>query len=944
MEFANQLRSILDGQKKQCDYLESCISDIENVDYINENERLNKEVAHYKVLIEQHEETIQKLEQENLFMKQQFFARVYQQRNEGIRQSHQAESELLNREENAVVRRLAAHNSEMRQRLASLRVQLDAQGEPAKHLLSRVAELEQQTGLFMNQASMQIKTGFDDLNKNSAEVHEAIAQEPVSINQLQETLRRNSMELKFGTRIPVIIGIFLILMGVVFGLRYTYEYVEDPRATGALAYLLGICFMVVSEFMNRRQKTPFTIGICAGGISFLFATTAVSYFNLKILSIPVALIICVAIAALSLLQSYRYNNQLIAIFALIGGYLPMMALYNQSTVMIVSAMIYFTILNLFVLLIALSRKWQVLKYFSLGLCYISTALILNFRNFNSFSAGIIYVMANLLLYLVIILIYPIKRQQPLKISDTVLLGLNALCNAGLLFMLLGQYDYNALNGVITLVFCVIYFALARLISVAVREDSGTRVLFHITSLAFLVATIPLLLEPELISIGWLCEGTALWVCGILFGRKGYRRAGQAACLLCAFALVETTALFPDSAMDFWASGVSLISAFAILGATYYKHNNESDYWATINGSFMKAFQFATLAYSLLYTTLLCSYIMDSVPFASWQWRDFVSVLIIACIPHVLILIYRQLPIFKGTSFQVLSHIFYGLGFFLIIIANSIFIPTEKNLSWLIAILALIFVDVISVVVLHMWLGKISNPRNSQNEVQLLLTCLYSLVICIELFVVQVDISFSSMILSFILMAWALVLVILGFMHQYTFMRRCGLALSLISVSKLFIVDLYFLETIYRVISYFVFGAVFIAIAYIYQNFSRKLAPSALNDITPLSPSEIPAEHMGPTAINSAMVSPSGAPPTPIVPPYQTKGNVQPHHSASPPPPSSAAPTPPTAPPYHTGGNAQPYHSVSPESFAKPQNPENQDKSGKSSKFNIQRPPPPPPKP
>jgi len=45
---------------------------------------------------------------------------------------------------------------------------------------------------------------------------------------------------------------------------------------------------------------------------------------------------------------------------------------------------------------------------------------------------------------------------------------------------------------------------------------------------------------------------------------------------------------------------------------------------------------------------------------------------------------------------------------------------------------------------------------------------------------------------------------------------------MLSVAKLFIIDLAFLTQGYRIVSYFVFGIILLAISFVYQYFNKKL--------------------------------------------------------------------------------------------------------------------------
>lgn len=89
-------------------------------------------------------------------------------------------------------------------------------------------------------------------------------------------------------------------------------------------------------------------------------------------------------------------------------------------------------------------------------------------------------------------------------------------------------------------------------------------------------------------------------------------------------------------------------------------------------------------------------------------------------------------------------------------------------------------------------------------------------------ITQYDLGFNNALISIIYLITALVWITFGFIRRYGFIRRFGLGLSMLSVAKLFIIDLAFLSQGYRIASYFIFGVTLIAISFIYQYFSKRI--------------------------------------------------------------------------------------------------------------------------
>jgi hypothetical protein len=99
---------------------------------------------------------------------------------------------------------------------------------------------------------------------------------------------------------------------------------------------------------------------------------------------------------------------------------------------------------------------------------------------------------------------------------------------------------------------------------------------------------------------------------------------------------------------------------------------------------------------------------------------------------------------------------------------------------------------------------------------------YFILILTQNLIIQYSLEFNNAVISIIYIATALAWITFGFIKRYVLIRRFGLALSMLSVAKLFIIDLAFLTQGYRILSYFVFGLILIAISFVYQYFSKRI--------------------------------------------------------------------------------------------------------------------------
>jgi uncharacterized membrane protein len=99
---------------------------------------------------------------------------------------------------------------------------------------------------------------------------------------------------------------------------------------------------------------------------------------------------------------------------------------------------------------------------------------------------------------------------------------------------------------------------------------------------------------------------------------------------------------------------------------------------------------------------------------------------------------------------------------------------------------------------------------------------YFVVILTQNLITQYNLSFASAAISIIYVLTALLWIVLGFVRRYSFIRLFGLGLAILSVIKLFLIDLAALTQGYRILSYFALGVTLIAISFVYQYFNKRL--------------------------------------------------------------------------------------------------------------------------
>jgi len=100
--------------------------------------------------------------------------------------------------------------------------------------------------------------------------------------------------------------------------------------------------------------------------------------------------------------------------------------------------------------------------------------------------------------------------------------------------------------------------------------------------------------------------------------------------------------------------------------------------------------------------------------------------------------------------------------------------------------------------------------------------IYALVVITQNVIVHYGIAFTNIWLSVFYIITALGWIVYGFARRHTQLRRNGLGLALITVPKVFLLDLTGLSQAQRIVSFMVMGALLVGIGYMYQFFIKRL--------------------------------------------------------------------------------------------------------------------------
>ena len=819
----NKLQNLEQNQKDLIVDYEKFINEYQSSDLIKENENLKKSVETLKKTLESLKKEHEKGVEDNQKLRSALHDQILDEKLNILKISEEKLNTYFHDSNAKYSNRLMEINEQIKSQIDDAKKfafkELDNERDSAIKELSSLYEAFREK--LKKRKEQQLLRDQDLRNRTRSEI-DILRNEEISEEVMLKRMKQNELEMKIGLSWVNKIGILLILIGVIAAFQYTYATWLNNNMKGISFYILGAVFIGAGEWFHRGKKNTFTLGLLGGGVSIWYLSTFFSYFLLKIIDLNLAFILAVLITTVTIVFSLRYDSRTVCTFGLIGGYLPVLTyfIYFQwKEEALYVAMAYLFILNMAILIISLSKRWLVINYISM-LSHLPALLYLVFNAKNTHIA-IVYSIVAFFMYLVITLAYPFKYKISLNRADLFLLGINTLFNCSILYALLQKAGLKDWNGYLALIFCVVYFGLGEFIKRNMKEERNTMILFFSTSLTFAILTIPFQFGIKWLSMGWLLEGLILTIYALKNKLKKLETSGVVIFVVCIviFYFFDLLTFWSGQKEFFDFKYFSIIAGEILLLVIYLKEMAKgeiSEY--SDKAKNIDWFKYFTLANLWVYLIYLGMKIYNTL-IPENIYNNFYIMLIFSIITIAFAYIIPKIPLLKDENVKQSALCMYLLGDIVCIYINF-FIPVSINTNnpafYYLSLTILILYNIFMFFNLRDLVIYYIKEKNYNLEI-------YPLIMSILLFgnisaflIIQFKLGNNNLLFSFIYLGLAISYIAYGFVRRFSDIRRFGLALALFATAKLFIYDLSFLQTIWKIISYFVFGLILLGISFIYQ--------------------------------------------------------------------------------------------------------------------------------
>lgn len=222
-----------------------------------------------------------------------------------------------------------------------------------------------------------------------------------------------ALELKLGQNWLLMAGIVIMVFGVGYFLKYSFDQGwVGPAARVALAYLWAALFLGGGELFRRKGYRTYGLAVVGGGVAVLYFATFAGFKIYEIIPAIPAFGLMALTTALAMTLAVFYDVAALALLGLVGGFLTPVLL-STGTDRPVALMSYIALLNAGILATAFKKRWTMLA----RLGFIATYVLYAAWYDKHYVVGkiwpaLVFLHLFFLIYTVIPLLYDMQAKGP----------------------------------------------------------------------------------------------------------------------------------------------------------------------------------------------------------------------------------------------------------------------------------------------------------------------------------------------------------------------------------------------------------------------------------------------------------------------------------------------------------------------------------------------------
>lgn len=658
------------------------------------------------------------------------------------------------------------------------------------------------------------------------------------------------------------IGIVIIIIGVFIGVKYSIQHnLISPAIRLVLGYLMGIGLFVTGAMLKKKYES-FSAILVSGAMTIFYFVTFIAYAVFGYFPQSLAFVLMFLFTAFTVLASLSYNQVVIAIIGLVGGYaVPFLLSNNSGQVEILFA--YTAIINIGVLILSFYKQWRSLYISALFLTWL--LLFSTWASAYQYDDFIPYFVFNLVTFLtfyVAFIAQKIHRVQELEAVDVLLFLFSSLSFYAMgVWLILDYYPNNrTFVAMFTLLNAVFHFLVGYYFHLKKAPSQALKYLVLVLALSFATLVIPIQFKGTWITIFWIAEAALLFGFGRTKKMPVYERISYAVVILATFSLLidwgkgsysifdmeDASAYITPFANSLFITG--LLYSVAV-GAMAYINDKYKE-----TGTLNKVLSFLFNIFSVL--ILYCTFYREISVFCDMRalhqdpeiyshyeayqdlntfkgvWHIIYSVLFISAYSFLNVKYLKKKLLAElqiGLNFLLLT-IFMTLGLYYFSELRERYMEEAQEGGQLsLWFLNIRYVGLLSLVVLGNSIYALSKFLEFKTGARRVLEMLLHLVILwvasselLHWTDIYESVANYKLGLTILWGGYAILLVVLGIFKRKKYQRISGIILVGFTLLKLFFYDTTHLDTLHKTIVFVLLGVLLLIASFLYNKYTKEI--------------------------------------------------------------------------------------------------------------------------
>ena len=662
----------------------------------------------------------------------------------------------------------------------------------------------------------------------------------------KKSLTKNEWEVFVGGKVLNRIGSIALVIGLGYFLKYAFDNDLISETIRVLVGIsIGILLIAGGVRFYQKDLKIFSQGLAGAGISILYLSIYASFNYYHLVSQPLAFGFMAIVTIITFIQAFYYDSLAVSLLGWAGGFLtPFLLSAGQANE--VGLFTYIILLDIGLLIVVLKKDaWVILETLTVAGTYLIFYVWYDeYYTTEKLAVTLFFLSAFWLLFFLLNLSHVIKSIKTYIELRQIVSSINVAFYYLGLFLMIDNL-YHEWMGFITVILSVIYFSAFFLLYRKQNIVSYQQIFSLLTAIILFTISILIQFEKFVIVIFWAFEALILLWLGIKSKVRIIWITGLVLTLITIIALLTIPDAFIYTPIEeftpiFNIRTLSYVSITILFGTGAYLLS-KSD--INDNEQFLRTFNYAVCVILFVFFTVEISDYLQKLQLVEKYSNDQVSFLKLLCWSvgwTVLSMLFILFGYMKNVFEIIISGLFaLGLGVLLSIVKGIAYVPIEQ-FSFMFNYRVFVLVSIIAGLTIHiLLLQKYQDQYEWLNDIYKIFQVGIIIVVLslvtgeirdyYEKAILFLDndspeylskINLQQMILSGSWLLVSMILIIIGIWRRDQIIRITAIIIFGISILKIFLYDLSFLETLYRIFSFIGLGVILLIASYLYQKYKK----------------------------------------------------------------------------------------------------------------------------